>query len=272
MAHDMELIKQDSCIGRVDLSGITKRLPHVHHCEPHTLAALLPEKGVKLLEACLGAVFTAEPDRTLTDEIADHDAIDMAFADRELIDADHLRGRHGRALELRAHILLLQLLDRMPVELELLGHRLDGRTCTAPPYVPGKPLGIQRIVGNPIQLFTFHLAALSTGHASDLELQIHPCVAAGQIPYPARAAVVPTAMCRGAHSAPCFFERRSRVTMRAFGSPKIPRTVALGRKPGNVYESVSRRRRLRDLAMGLSCQKCWTLRPARNSVIARLVA
>ena len=38
-----------------------------------------------------------------------------------------------------------------------------------------------------------------------------------------------------------FFERRLRMITRAFGSPKIPRTVGPGRKPGNQYVSQSRR-------------------------------
>jgi hypothetical protein len=44
-----------------------------------------------------------------------------------------------------------------------------------------------------------------------------------------------------ATSAPRFFERRLSLMMRAFGSPKMPRTVASGRKSGNTYASHSRR-------------------------------
>jgi hypothetical protein len=40
-----------------------------------------------------------------------------------------------------------------------------------------------------------------------------------------------------------FFDRRSSVITRAFGSPKTPRTVGCGRKPGNQYASHSRRLR-----------------------------
>jgi hypothetical protein len=41
-----------------------------------------------------------------------------------------------------------------------------------------------------------------------------------------------------------FFERRFSLTIRAFGSPKMPRTVVSGRKPGNAYASHRRRFRL----------------------------
>jgi len=41
---------------------------------------------------------------------------------------------------------------------------------------------------------------------------------------------------------------------RAFGSPKMPRTVGSGRNPGKQYESQSRRHRLAVLAIHLGCQ------------------
>jgi len=46
-----------------------------------------------------------------------------------------------------------------------------------------------------------------------------------------------------------FFERRSRVMTRAFGSPKTPRTVGRGQKPGKAYASHSRRFRFVEVAM-----------------------
>jgi hypothetical protein len=51
-----------------------------------------------------------------------------------------------------------------------------------------------------------------------------------------------------------FFERRFNAMMRAFGSPKIPRTVGCGRKPANEYVSQSRRWRLDARAIRKSCQ------------------
>jgi hypothetical protein len=44
------------------------------------------------------------------------------------------------------------------------------------------------------------------------------------------------------------------VITRAFGSPKNPRTVGSGRKPGNEYVSQSRRRRFNARAIHHSCQ------------------
>ena len=56
-----------------------------------------------------------------------------------------------------------------------------------------------------------------------------------------------TAACR-------FFDRRLSPITRAFGSPKMPRTVGSGRKPGKQYESQSRRYCLAVLAIHLGCQ------------------
>jgi hypothetical protein len=50
-----------------------------------------------------------------------------------------------------------------------------------------------------------------------------------------------------------FFERRTSMTTRAFGSPKTPRTSSCGRKPANRYAS-RRRLRLREVAIAKSCQ------------------
>src|SRR5262249_27857758 len=50
-------------------------------------------------------------------------------------------------------------------------------------------------------------------------------------------AVVMGALGLAANATGRFFRQRCRDTMRAFGSPKMPRTVAAGRKPGNRYVS-----------------------------------
>jgi hypothetical protein len=76
----------------------------------------------------------------------------------------------------------------------------------------------------------------------DPELQVDACVPGGEIAHPPHAPVVPAPVHEAARAARRFFERRSRVTMRALGSPKTPRTLASGRNPGKAYVSDSRRR------------------------------
>jgi len=68
----------------------------------------------------------------------------------------------------------------------------------------------------------------------DLDLQENPRVAARQIANQPFTPVVPSRMNTPAAPADRFFARRANVMMRAFGSPKTPRTVGRGRKPGNV--------------------------------------
>src|ERR1035437_2988248 len=91
----------------------------------------------------------------------------MALADRDLIDADRLGPRPARAGELGFHVLLLQRLDRIPVELQLLGNVLDRRWPTALAYVMGKALRIERVVRQEIEPLALHLAATAASHRSE---------------------------------------------------------------------------------------------------------
>jgi hypothetical protein len=200
------------------------------------------------------AILPAEPDRPPAYQIAHHDAAGMALADRYLVDADRLGARPAGASELGSHVLLLRRLDRIPVELELLGDVLDRRLPTAPADVMGEALRIKRVVSQEIELLALHLAATAASHPPDLDLKEDARVAARQIansPYPP---VVPPRMNRSATSANRFFARRVSVTMRAFGSPNTPRTSRFGRKPGNANASNRRRGRFARLAMPKACQ------------------
>src|SRR6266508_5118799 len=127
--------------------------------------------------------------------------------------------------------------------MQLLGHVPDRRGPTAPPHVEGEALGVERIVGQEGEPFLLHRATAPTGHAPDFDLQVDPHVAAGEISDAALRAVVPAALPPAAGPAGRFFDRRVSVMMRAWGSPKIPVTVGLGRNPGKRYASHSRRGR-----------------------------
>ena len=116
------------------------------------------------------------------------------------------------------------------------------------PY--GKALRIERVVRQEIEPLALHLAATAASHPSDLNLQEDARVAARQIANLPYTPAVPTRMNSPAAPANRFFARRASVMMRAFGSPKTPRTVGWGRKPGNVYMSHRRRCRFDELAIG----------------------
>src|SRR5258708_4549937 len=121
MAHDVELVEQDRRLRRFVLRDGAERLPHVHHGELDFAALFEPQPVVERRHAGLGTVLAAEPYRPLAHQVADHDAIAVALADRDLVDADRSGTRRAGTLELGPHVLLLQRLDRAPIELELLG-------------------------------------------------------------------------------------------------------------------------------------------------------
>src|SRR5665811_894501 len=166
------------------------------------------------------------------------------------LEKQYMEAQLARAGELGFHVLLLQRLDRIPVELQLLGNVLDRRLPTALAHVMGKALRIERVVRQEIEPLALHLAATAASHPPDLNLQEDARVAARQITNLPYTPVVPTRMNSPAAPANRFFARRASVMMRAFGSPKTPRTVGWGRKPGNMYVSHRRRCRFDELAIG----------------------
>src|SRR5262245_54979042 len=76
--------------------------------------------------------------------------------------------------QLGAHVLLVEVLHRMPVQLQLLGDIPDRGAAAAPPHVEGKSLGVERIVGQELETLALHLAAPPAGDTPYLELQEYP--------------------------------------------------------------------------------------------------
>jgi hypothetical protein len=137
--------------------------------------------------------------------------------------------------------------------MQFFGDILEGARATAPAHMPGEPLRIERIVGKEVQMLPLHLAAMPAQNPSNLEFQIDPSVATGQVAHTPCRSVVPTRLRSTTFLADGFFERRTSVTMRAFESPKTPRTNSCGRKPSNRYAS-RRRLCLGEVAIAKSCQ------------------
>jgi hypothetical protein len=106
-----------------------------------------------------------------------------------------------------------------------------------------------RIVRQKVQPFAFHAAATPARDAPHLELQNNPKTGTRQVANLPHPPVVPARLDPAATAADRFFERRSRLTIRTFGSPKTPRTVSFARKPANEYPSDRRRRRVAVLAI-----------------------
>ncbi len=144
--------------------------------------------------------------------------------------------------QLGAHVLLVQFFDRMPIEPELLGDISDRSTAAAPTNIEGESLGVERVVRQKLETLALHLAALAALDPPHLELQEYPQATGRKVPNLTKLAIVPPGMVPSARPAGRFFERRTRVMMRACGSPNTPRTSSMGRKPGNRYASSRRRR------------------------------
>ena len=171
------------------------------------------------------------------EEIADDDAIRVPRADREPIDADDRGSRAGPARsELLLHVQFVEFLDGVPVEVQVLGDVLHGwaRSDRSGRHGTAKGMSVAWVVGQEGERLPLHRATARAGHAPDLEVEVDPQVAAGEIPNAAAPAVVPPALHPAAGPTGGFFDRRVRVMIRAWGSPKIPVTVGLGRNPGKA--------------------------------------
>jgi len=237
MAHDMKLVEQDGGIGNVAGGRVAERFPHVHHRQTNLAAFLWPQPAVKLVHAGFRAVVAPEPDGATAQQIADHDPVSMPLANRHLVDANDQRTGSSHPPDLLPHVLLVQLLDRLPIQTQFLCHRLDCRVATPPPHVKGEPFGVKRIVRQPSQSFPLHLAALLTVHTPDFQFQIDAQRAARQIPNRPGPPVVKTAAHGATLTTHRFFWRRRKTTSRTQGSPKTPCTSVSGTKPGNRYAS-----------------------------------
>jgi hypothetical protein len=196
---------------------------------------------VERAHAGLGAIGAAKPDRPAAQKVAHYDAVGMTFADRDLIDPDHSGAWLAGARQLSCHVLLIELLDRIPIEVELISNILDRRLSAAPADKVGEPLSKMRVVGQKIEPLAFHFATRPAKYASHGEFEKYSRVAAGKISHATCRAIVPAVVLAAARTAQRFFERRVSLMMRALGLPKIPRTVPSGRKPRNAYASHNRR-------------------------------
>ena len=158
--QDVELVVHDRGLGSVALleGGVAERLPHVHDRHADFAAFFRAQPGKELVQAGLGTVHAAEPDGTTTLQVADDDAVLVPLGDGDFVDADDPRGRGADPAKLLAHVLLVQLLDGVPIEEEFLGHLLDGRLATATAHEEGEPLGVERVVGQPVEAFVLHAA------------------------------------------------------------------------------------------------------------------
>ena len=202
-----------------------KGFPHVHDRKPYPFDFSGSEPIIEELQALLRTVGPPEPDGPSPLQIADDDPVAVALTDGDLVNADSLGSGIAGTAEFLPHVLLFQSVDRLAVQMQFLGDVLDRGGAATLPHVIGKPLGVERIVGQEGKLLLLHLAAPSAQNTPDLQFEIDTRVATGEVSDQAELAVVEGPVCRTATSADCFFCRRVKWMTRALGSPKIPDTV-----------------------------------------------
>lgn len=144
-----------------------------------------------------------------------------------------------RHVPVTGHVVLVQLLDGVPVQMQFAGN-VRHRAAAAPsPYIPGKPLCIERVVGQKVESLAFHLSTVPAQHPSNLDFQIDAYIAIREVANSSMLLVVPTGVSSSTGVADCFFEHRMSVMIRALESPKMPRIFSSGR---NRYVSRGRLR------------------------------
>lgn len=183
--------------------------------------------------------FAAKPYRPAAKQIADDDAVLVTLSDRDFIDADDAPCRRARAVQLFAHVLLFEVLDGMPVEAQFGCDLPDDGLATALADVESEPLGVEGIVGQPVEAFVLHAGTPRARYSSKEEGKIDALVATGEIAYASSPLVVVMAVRMAALTANRFFRRRWSETTTAIGSPNRPRRRWLGTQPGNRYKSRS---------------------------------
>jgi len=135
--------------------------------------------------------------------------------DREFVDADDFGGGAADAIELLLHVLLVEVLDRVPLEEQVLGHVLDGGDPAVASDPEGKAPGVVRVVGDPVEAFAFHGLALPAEDPADGDFQVDASAAAVEVADAAQGLIVERPMAGAALTATRFFRRRRRATTTA---------------------------------------------------------
>ena len=144
--------------------------------------------------------------------------------------------------QLRAHLLFVQLLDRLPIPIQFFGAGLDRRVPTASADGIGQPFRIEHGLSASPSRFSRFTPQWGQATPPDLKLQ-------GEVPQAAGQSAPPPRLVERKNCATAFptgrrpsFRRRRRPALRACGAPKNPGTSADGTKPGKRYAARNCRR------------------------------
>src|ERR1700687_318001 len=164
-----------------------------------------PQLLEKQFQTLLGTILAAKPDRAPSQQVAHDDAVGVPAANGDFVDADYFGCRRPDPAQLFPHVLLLQFLDRFPMQPELAGDIRDRRGPAPPPDQPRKAFGIKGIIRQPSQSFAFHLAATLAGYPTQEHLHIDAVLTTRQVSNQAKLLIVKAAVPKPTNSTGRFF-------------------------------------------------------------------
>src|SRR5262252_831834 len=106
-----------------------------------------------------------------------------------------------RTLDLLTHVFHLKRLDGLPIEKVLLGHIPYRRVSTASTNMEREALGVEWILGQPVEPLLLHPLAAPEVDPTDIDLKVNTRSSTGKISDPAQFAVVPSSLDAAAYSA-----------------------------------------------------------------------
>src|SRR5512136_1276323 len=177
----MELVVKDSRLRDMLTRSLFKGFPHVHDRKPYPFDFLGSEPFIEELQALLRTVGPPEPNGPPPLQIADDDPVAVALADGDLVNADRLGPGIAGTTEFLPHVMFFQNVDRLVVQMQLLGNILDRRSTATFAHVIGKSLGVERIVGQEGKFLLLHLVAPSARNTPDLQFEVDTHVSTGEV-------------------------------------------------------------------------------------------
>jgi len=112
VAHDVELVEDDTCVWCMVREQGTKGVPPVHRGELDARRFFGAQRGKEEVHAGFGAALTADPDGPPAIEITGDDAVVLPLPDGDLVHADRPRGGQAGAGNLLLHVDPVEVRDR----------------------------------------------------------------------------------------------------------------------------------------------------------------
>ena len=103
-------------MGRIGSRGFIERFPHIYYRESDSGAFLDAQGLIEAIQAQLRTIMAAIPNRALSQQVADHDRVGMALANRKFVDTNNLWLWITCSAELFSYVVLFQGLNGLPVK------------------------------------------------------------------------------------------------------------------------------------------------------------